>query len=206
MMSDFTIDWDALAGFLGDDYFENMSGDRKTPTRFEMATMSGEELAEFFGQDVEGFNTEEFMTRFGRFIPQFDDRKLDFMEDEFKIGAGLVSNATQRQLSNIQSNMTLSAGAEQERAFVVADYAGRMAQMGLDLQKGRFAEMERRGEEVSDFFEQLATNEIFTNQYWDEVATETTYDTVTQAGMPSWMANILSDNEEFQKFVEHRYG
>jgi hypothetical protein len=147
-------------------------GSSGMPSRFEMALMSPRELAEFFGQDVDFFDIDIFMKRFGKFIEPFDDTKINLLEEGFQIGAGMLSNATTRGLGRIQSNMSQSAGAERERAFVMADYAGRMGQLGLDLETDIFEEYESFGERRSDFFQDLASKEIFSGQYWGNIKGE----------------------------------
>lgn len=157
---------DKFAGYDkgGGDVF----GDSDVPSNIEIAQMSPEELAEYFGEDVEGFDLEEFMRRFGKFITPFDETKINLMEEDFQLDTGFLSGRTAFGLGGIRSNMTLSAGAEKQRALVMGEYTTKMGELGLGLKSDIFGEYERQAEERLDYFRQLAGEEVFTEDYWKE--------------------------------------
>ena len=150
----------------------NFNFNSDVPSDFELATMSPEELADYFGRDVEGFDTEEFLERFGAFLRPFDETRINLLEEGFQIGGDILGSQFNRARGGIRSNMALSAGVEKERGFVLADYAGRMRNLGLGLSQDVLGEYERQASSTVDFFRELAEREVFTEDYWKEANKE----------------------------------
>ena len=149
---------------------------------FEIARMSPEELADYFGRGVEGFDTEEFLKRFGSFMRPFDETRINLLEEGFQIGGDILGSQFNRARGSIRSNMALSAGVEKERGLVLADYAGRMRNLGLGLSQDVLGEYERYASDTFDFFRQLAEREVFTKDYWSQVRVENKADEIFSEG------------------------
>jgi len=137
----------------------------------DMAGMTPEELAEHFGRGVEGFDVDEFMKRFGQFITPFDDTKVNLLQEGFQIGGQVLGGQVNKARGGIRSNLALSAGAEEQRGFVLADYASRMRSLGVGLKQDVLGEYERYQSQTVDFFRQLAEREVFTEDYWKDTDT-----------------------------------
>ena len=163
------IDWGSFGGF-GSGGFGG--GEDSGLSAIDMAGMTPEELAEHFGRGVEGFDVDEFMKRFGQFMTPFDDTKVNLLQEGFQIGSQALGSQVNQARGGIRSNMALSAGAEEQRGFVLADYTSRMRNLGVGLKQDVLGEYERYQSETVDFFRQLAEREIFTADYWEKANKE----------------------------------
>ncbi len=146
----------------------NEDGFSSGVSAIDLAGMTPEEMAAYFGRGVEGFDVDEFMERFGKFITPFDDTRVNLLQEGFQIGGQRLGSQFNQARGGIRSNLALSAGAEKQRGFVLADYAGRMKNLGLGLSQDVLGEYERYQSDTIDFFRQLAEREIFSAEYWEK--------------------------------------
>ena len=176
------FDWGTFAEGFGSAGSEE--GFASGVSAIDLAGMTPEELAEHFGRGVEGFDVDEFMKRFGKFITPFDDTRVNLLQEGFQIGGQRLGSQFNQARGGIRSNLALSAGAEKQRGFVLADYAGRMKNLGLGLSQDVLGEYERYQSDTIDFFRQLAEREIFTEDYWKNIKIEDYTDSLSEPNTP----------------------